>query len=80
VLIVSAINWPVVMAHIHKISLALDEAQPGTGFDAARTRTSNSAEGSPTFFSEDHMPRGAEMLSAQKFPAWCQYFAALPVQ
>ena len=30
VLIMSAINWPVVRPHIHKISLALDEAQPGT--------------------------------------------------
>ena len=26
----SAINWPVVRPHIEKISLALDEAQPGT--------------------------------------------------
>ena len=30
VLIMSAINWPVVRPHIHKISTALDEAQPGT--------------------------------------------------
>ena len=30
VLIMSAINWPVVRLHIHKISTALDEAQPGT--------------------------------------------------
>jgi hypothetical protein len=30
VLILSAINWPVVKPHIEKISLALDEAQPGT--------------------------------------------------
>jgi predicted nuclease of predicted toxin-antitoxin system len=30
VLIMSAINWPVVQPHIEKISLALDEAQPGT--------------------------------------------------
>jgi predicted nuclease of predicted toxin-antitoxin system len=30
VLIMSAINWPVVRPHIHKISLALAEAQPGT--------------------------------------------------
>jgi hypothetical protein len=29
VLIMSAINWPVVKPHIEKISLALDEAQPG---------------------------------------------------
>jgi hypothetical protein len=26
----SAINWPVVRPHIHKISAALDGAQPGT--------------------------------------------------
>jgi len=26
----SAINWPVVKPHIHQISVALDEAQPGT--------------------------------------------------
>jgi hypothetical protein len=26
----SAINWPVVRPHIEKISIALDEAQPGT--------------------------------------------------
>jgi predicted nuclease of predicted toxin-antitoxin system len=30
VLIMSAINWPVVWPHIQKISAALDEAQPGT--------------------------------------------------
>lgn len=30
VLILSAINWPVVRPHIHIISAALDEAQPGT--------------------------------------------------
>ena len=30
VLIMSAINWPVVRPHIQKISAALDEAQPGT--------------------------------------------------
>ena len=30
VLIMSAVNWPVVRPHIHKISLALDEARPGT--------------------------------------------------
>jgi predicted nuclease of predicted toxin-antitoxin system len=30
VLIMSAINWPVVKPHIEKISVALDEAQPGT--------------------------------------------------
>ena len=30
VLIMSAINWPVVRPHIHRISAALDEAQPGT--------------------------------------------------
>ena len=30
VLIMSAINWPVVRPHIHKISVALDEARPGT--------------------------------------------------
>ena len=30
VLIMSAINWPVVRPHILKISVALDEAQPGT--------------------------------------------------
>jgi hypothetical protein len=30
VLIMSAINWPVVRQHIQKISLALDGAQPGT--------------------------------------------------
>jgi len=30
VLIMSAINWPVVRPHIHRISVALEEAQPGT--------------------------------------------------
>src|SRR5271169_1182914 len=30
VLIMSAINWPVIRPHIDKISSALDEAQPGT--------------------------------------------------
>ena len=30
VLIMSAINWPVVRPHIHKISVAIDTAQPGT--------------------------------------------------
>ena len=30
VLIMSAINWPVVRPHVHKISLALDEAESGT--------------------------------------------------
>jgi predicted nuclease of predicted toxin-antitoxin system len=30
VLIMSAINWPVVRLHISEISVALDEAQPGT--------------------------------------------------
>ena len=30
VLVMSAINWPVVRPHIHEISVALDEAQPGT--------------------------------------------------
>lgn len=30
VLIMSAINWPVVRPHIHKISAAIDEARPGT--------------------------------------------------
>ena len=30
VLIMSAINWPVVKPHIERISVALDEAQPGT--------------------------------------------------
>ena len=30
VLIMSAINWPVARPHIHKISVALDEARPGT--------------------------------------------------
>ena len=30
VLIMSAINWPVVRPHVLKISIAIDEAQPGT--------------------------------------------------
>ncbi len=30
VLIMSAINWPVIRPHIHVISVALDEAQSGT--------------------------------------------------
>jgi predicted nuclease of predicted toxin-antitoxin system len=30
VLIMSAINWPVIRPHLHKISDALDEAQPGS--------------------------------------------------
>jgi len=30
ILIMSAINWPVVRPHIHRISVALDEAQSGT--------------------------------------------------
>jgi predicted nuclease of predicted toxin-antitoxin system len=30
VLIMSAINWPVVTPHIHKISAAIDDARPGT--------------------------------------------------
>jgi hypothetical protein len=30
VLIMSAINWPVVRPHVHKISEALDDARPGT--------------------------------------------------
>lgn len=30
VLIVSAINWPVVRPHVHKIAAALDAARPGT--------------------------------------------------
>jgi hypothetical protein len=30
VLIMSAINWPVVRPHVHKISAALDDARPGT--------------------------------------------------
>jgi hypothetical protein len=30
VLIMSAINWPVVKLHIHNISIALDEARAGT--------------------------------------------------
>lgn len=29
VLIMSAINWPVIRPHVHSISAALDEAQPG---------------------------------------------------
>ncbi len=30
VLIMSAINWPVIRSHIHKISDAIEEAQPST--------------------------------------------------
>jgi len=30
VLILSAINWPVIRSHIHNISDALDKARPGT--------------------------------------------------
>jgi predicted nuclease of predicted toxin-antitoxin system len=30
VLILSAINWPVIKPHIHVISVALDDAKPGT--------------------------------------------------
>jgi predicted nuclease of predicted toxin-antitoxin system len=30
VLIMSAINWPVVRPHVHKIASALDAARPGT--------------------------------------------------
>ena len=30
VLIMSAINWPVVRPHVHKIAAAIDEARPGT--------------------------------------------------
>ncbi len=30
VLILSAINWPVVRPHVHQISMALDAARPGT--------------------------------------------------
>ncbi len=30
VLIMSAINWPVIRPHIQKISAAIDEAEPGT--------------------------------------------------
>jgi len=30
VLIMSAINWPVVQPHVHKIAAALDVARPGT--------------------------------------------------
>ena len=30
VLVMSAINWPVIRPHIHVISAALDEAKPGT--------------------------------------------------
>jgi predicted nuclease of predicted toxin-antitoxin system len=46
VLVMSAINWPVVRPHIHKISTAIDEAQPGTvkkidcGMFVARRRAS----------------------------------------
>lgn len=48
VLIMSAINWPVVRQHINRISLALDEAVPGTvnridcgGFVPRTKRTPN---------------------------------------
>jgi predicted nuclease of predicted toxin-antitoxin system len=30
VLVMSAINWPVVRPHVHKIAAALDAARPGT--------------------------------------------------
>ncbi len=30
VLIMSAINWPVARPHVHKIAVAIDEAQSGT--------------------------------------------------
>ena len=30
VLVMSAINWPVVRPHVHRISAALDDARPGT--------------------------------------------------
>jgi predicted nuclease of predicted toxin-antitoxin system len=30
VLVMSAINWPVVRPHIHKIAAAVEDAQPGT--------------------------------------------------
>jgi hypothetical protein len=30
VLIMSAINWPVIRPHVHRIAGALDEARPGT--------------------------------------------------
>jgi hypothetical protein len=30
VLIMSAINWPVVRSHVHEIAAALDAARPGT--------------------------------------------------
>ncbi len=30
VLVMSAINWPVIRPHIHKISVAIDAARPGT--------------------------------------------------
>src|ERR1035438_1767948 len=29
VLIMSAINWPVVLPHVYKISMAIDDARPG---------------------------------------------------
>jgi len=47
VLVMSAINWPVVRPHIHKIAAAIDEAQPGTvrtidcGVFIARRRASD---------------------------------------
>ena len=53
VLIMSAINWPVVKPHIEKISLALDEAQPGTvntldcGVFVARLRRSKRCQCQP---------------------------------
>jgi predicted nuclease of predicted toxin-antitoxin system len=30
VLIMSAVNWPVVRPHVHEISVAIDNARPGT--------------------------------------------------
>jgi hypothetical protein len=30
ILILSAINWPVVRPHVHQISLAISECKPGT--------------------------------------------------
>ncbi|MGA2113758.1 MAG: hypothetical protein ABSH56_03285 [Bryobacteraceae bacterium] len=51
VLIMSAINWPVVRPHVHKIALALDSARPGTVntidcgvFVPRPTRTSSESE------------------------------------
>ncbi len=46
VLVMSAINWPVVRPHVHIIAAAIDEAQPGTvrtvdcGVFVARRRAS----------------------------------------